>query len=118
MVQVGSMAQTICEVCWDHIVVFGHVEFIASIFPHSGVSMRILHACISLGLVPGILACSFWLKSKAFSVGISFFSSNVCSSRSIECFSVSMFGPCLMAWDQRMVVYFIVLLATVVAVNL
>ena len=66
------MAQTICEVCWDHIVVFGHLEFIASIFPHSGVSMRILHACTSLGLVSRILAWGFWLKSKAFSVGIGF----------------------------------------------
>jgi len=50
------------------------LNLLAAFFPHShsDVSMRILHAYTSLGLIPGILACVFWIQSRAFSVGIGF----------------------------------------------
>ena len=49
------------------------LNLLAALFPHShsDSSMRILHAYTSLGLIPGILACIFWVQSKSFRVGIS-----------------------------------------------
>ena len=69
------MAQTICEVCWGHALVFLiTLNLLAAFSPHShsDVSMRILHAYNSLGLIPGILACIFWIQSKAFGADIGF----------------------------------------------